>query len=425
MNFFMYSKCGEGAGLMKKLQDEGNDCSISILEKDYSNIYDGILKKSDFPDEDAIMIFDSSGMGTRADSLRAGGYKVFGASKFHDKLENDRKFGLNFMESNGILIPETCDFTNFSEGIKFVKENKKKRYVFKPSGKNLPCKLTYSSSDTEDLLLYMNYVEKNFGKDVEEFILQEFIEGAIISTEYWVGKKGFVLPVNHTIEVKKLMNDDLGPSTGCAGNIVWKGDDDSEITSLLNSIEDELVKEGYIGPIDINCIVNEEGIYGLEWTPRFGLDAMPTFLQLLNQDVGKLISDSFNDIEDMEILDYFAGGVRITIPPYPIESPERIEKNLQKISPNVGIPIRGFEYCQDNCYFYEIMKDNDLIVHSSGTGVIACVSDLGMTPESCFDFPYDILEECKVPDKQYRTDLDEILPRMYKEVKGVLENVYS
>jgi phosphoribosylamine--glycine ligase len=420
----MFSKCGEGAGLMKRLQDEGNNCSIYIQEKDYSNVYSGILAETDYPEDNEIIIFDSSGNGNKADYYKKQGHKVFSASSFHDKLENDRQFGLEFMTNHGIMIPETISFTKFSDGINFVKESKKKRYVFKPSGKNIPCKLTYSSSDAEDLISYMNYVEKNFSKEIDEFVLQEFIKGAIISSEFWVGKSGFIEgSFNQTIEVKKFMNDDIGPSTGCSGNIVWQGDDSSLLAELLLGVEASLIKENYIGPIDLNAIVNEEGIFGLEWTPRFGLDAMPTLLQIINQDVGKIISDSFEEENEMNLLSCFSGGARLTIPPYPIE-PEDV-KEIEKNFPNIGIPIRGLEKYEDNCYFYEIMKKDDLIVHSAGTGVIACISDIGETPKSCYGLVYKALEDCKVPDAQYRTDLNEVLPRMYEEVMEVLENAYA
>lgn len=424
MNFFMFSKCGEGAGLLKRLQDEGNNCSIYIQEKDYSNVYDGILSYSDYPEENDIIIFDSSGNGAKADYFKSEGFKVFSSSKFHDKLENDREFGLQFMLDHGIMIPATYTFKSFKDGISFINNNKKTRFVFKPSGKNIPCKLTYSAHDAEDLISYMNFVEKNFDKEIDEFILQEFIEGAIISSEYWVGKDGFIYDsFNHTIEVKKFMNDDLGPSTGCSGNIVWINENDSELAVLLQGIENDLIEENYIGPIDINCIVNDEGIFGLEWTPRFGLDAMPTFIQLINQDLGKIISDSFSNNCEMTLLSCFSGGARLTIPPYPIE-PEDM-KSLQKNSPNIGIPIRGLDNYEHLCYFYEIMKKDNFLVHSNGTGVIACISDLGLTPEGCFVTVNKALEDCKIPDKQYRTDLSKILTKMHKEVTEVLDTVYS
>jgi phosphoribosylamine--glycine ligase len=422
MNFFMVSKCGEGAGLLKQIQDEGNDCELCIIEQDYKSVYDGILEKSLKPkDKNTIIIFDSSGNGTRADKLRASGFKVFGASKFHDRLENDREFGLDFMESNGILIPETKTFTDFNEGIEFVEENKDKRYVFKPSG-DLPSKLTYSCSDTEDLIHYMRFVEKFYGSKIEDFVLQEFIEGSIISSEYWVGAEGFISPINHTIEVKKLMNDDLGPSTGCSGNLVWLGAEGSLLSQELEKVEQELIKNKYIGPIDLNAIVNEKGIYGLEWTPRFGLDAMPTFLQLCSYDVGGIIADlASGNIPKFNPRESFAAGVRVTIPPYPIELDN--SKVIQDHAPNKFIPIRGLEEFKNYCYLYEVMMKDDELVHSDGTGVIAVVSDWSNDINDILDNPYQILEDCKIPDKQYRTDLKKVLPKMYNEVTEALDNL--
>lgn len=415
----MYSKCGEGAGLLKRIQDEGNTCSIYIAEKDYSNVYQGILNQTDYPVKDDIIIFDSSGNGHKADFLKREGFKVFGACSFADKLENDRQFGLDFMTSHGIMVPDTYTFSDFKEGLKFI-EHDKRRFVFKPSGANIPCKLTYSG---KDLTTYMKFIEKKFSKDIDEFVLQEFIEGSIISSEYWVGKSGFIEPINHTIEIKKFMNDELGPSTGCSGNIVWQGNEDSKLAYLLRGIEQSLIIENYIGPIDLNTIVNGEGIYGLEWTPRFGLDAMPSLLQLINEDVGKIIYDCFDDSkQEMSLINAFSGGARVSIPPYPIEIMKDL-KSLQKISPNEDIPIIGLD--SDNCYLYEVMKKDNQLVHSSGTGVIACISDISVTPEACYDEVYKILEDCKIPDKQYRTDLGKVLSKMHKEVTEVLETVYS
>lgn len=414
MKFFIYSKCGECAGLGLLLQNEGNGVQMYIKEPDYRTVYKGLLDQSSKIDKDAIVIFDSSGMGIEAERLRRDGYTVFGASKFHDKLESDREFGIKFMTDHDIEVPDTYSFSSsdWDQAFKLIKLNKKKRFVFKPSG-DLPSKLTYSCSDSEDLIMYMKYVQSYFGSKIKDFVLQEFVEGQVLSTEFFVGPNGFFGPVNQTIEVKKFMNDDLGPSTGCAGNIVWFGDENDPTTKAIRKIESSLIKERYIGAIDLNCIINDEGIYGLEWTPRFGLDAFPTFLQLLRQDAGQFISDCVDGETDYSVArDAFAGGIRITIPPYPIE-----QDNIRELA-NKGIPIRGLD--EDHSFMYEVMKDGENLVHSDGTGVIAVVSDWGSSIKECLQVPRKILEDCKIPDKQFRTDLGEVLPKMYSEVKEMI-----
>jgi hypothetical protein len=39
------------------------------------------------------------------------------------------------------------------------------------------------------------------------------------------------------------------------------------------------------------------------------------------------------------------------------------------------------------------------------------------TFEGCLEYPYEILENLCIPDKQYRTDLKEVLPQMAEEIK--------
>ena len=420
MKFFMLSKCGEGAGLLKRIQDEGNDCSIFIKEKEYSSIYDGILKKSTSPDNGAVIIVDSSGMGKESDKYKKQGFSVFGGSVFSDDLEQDRDFGFEYMKTHDIQTPETKEFFDFSTGLEYVKSKKDKKLVFKPSGDNIPCKLTYCAEDSGDMCSYMDYVERYFGKDIKSFVLQDFIEGALISTEFWVGKNGLIEPANHTVEVKKFLNDDLGPSTGCQGNLVWVVKKDDIVVKHLRELNESLISNNFVGCIDLNAIVNEDGIFGLEWTPRFGLDAMPTLLQLMKDDVGKLIYEACEGtVQEMNgLVEEFAGGVRLSIPPYPAEpeSPEKLDKQV----PSKGIPIRYNEQFENNFYFYEVSKNDDELIHAAGTGVIAVVSDYSDNLDNVFVLPYHILEETKLQDKQYRTDIKEVLTEMYSDSEEIL-----
>ena len=94
---------------------------------------------------------------------------------------------------------------------------------------------------------------------------------------------------------------------------------------------------------------------------------------------------------------------------------------VQEVSPNYGLPIRGLPKDLSNFYFYEVMKEDKDYFHSEGTGVIAVISDYWDDCETCFDLPYELAEKFKIPDKQYRTDLNRILPEMYNEVKESLE----
>jgi len=425
MDFLMISNAGEGAHLLKMIENEGNDVKLYIKEPSYRDLWDGLLPKVKkiAPSKNTVVIFDFSGMGKLADDLRRSGHLVVGGSSFADKLEEDRDFGFEIMEKAGIKLPLTVAFDDFGDIEEFLDKNSEsedgrvRRFVFKPSGKNLPCHLTYVSKDREDLLEYVNYAEKNYGKDIESFILQEFVEGVVVSTEAWSDGTKFIKPINHTVEVKALMNGCLGPATGCAGNLVWVEEENCRIaTSGILKVEEAIIGSGYIGPVDLNAVVNDEGVWALEFTPRFGYDATPTQAFMFREEIGKFFSDLSRGQLDrhMPICDKFAAAVRFSIPPYPLD-PEKLE-DVQKVCPNIGIPVRGLtEKNAGHFYFYEVTEDDGRLHHSPGIGLLGISVGVEDKVWKAFDSAYEALSELKVPELQYRTDLGCVLENMYEK----------
>lgn len=419
MKFLIYSVSGEGAQIAKKIELEGNTVGLYIKDKLYRTVFDGLIGKVDTPDSfidsDTVIIFDISGNGSIADSYKRKGHLVYGGSSFADDMEHDRKFGFQAMQKAGIKIPEYKEFQDFEAGRKYVQESNK-RLVFKPSG-SMPCKLTYCSKNSEELLSYLKFVEKQFGKHIDSFVLQEFIEGEVVSSEFFCDGEKFIWPPNHTVEVKKSMNDELGPSTGCSGNIVWSCEDDAIIQEGVAKIEEFCVRHQYIGQMDLNCVINESGAYGLEWTPRFGYDATPTLFYSFQDDLGKFFSDMVRQqAREIPCFEGYTGGVRLTIPPYPVEPKEGVDP--EKFSPSLGVPILNIDSHIESCYLYEVEDDPDIgLCHSGGTGVILCAMGEGGTPKACLEEPYKILEDLVIPDKQYRTDLKTVLPKAVREVE--------
>ena len=47
---------------------------------------------------------------------------------------------------------------------------------------------------------------------------------------------------------------------------------------------------------------------------------------------------------------------------------------------------------------------------------------IGGDPEESLRRPYDILENLVIPDKQYRTDLNVVLPKMIADLEGIKLN---
>lgn len=422
MRFLMVSACGEGASILHRIQQEGNDVELFVKDPAYQDAWQGILPKVKrvAPERDTVVIFDFSGMGQLADKLRRAGHFVVGGSEFADALEQDRKFGTDFMKATGVKIPLTVEFDDFSPALvdEFLAKNggDGKRFVFKPSGKGLSCSLTYCSKDDEDLRQFVAYCDRYFGSSIDSFVIQEFVDGVVLMTECYFDGSDFVWgSLNHTLEVKGVMDGDLGPATGCSGNIVWAQTNPEcrVVREGLVRARDLLRSEQYVGPIDLNTVVNEAGVWGLEWTPRFGYDATPTLMVLFEQEVGQFYSDVARGKGSLKLGREIAGGVRMSIPPYPNDN--NVMRDVQSIAPNVGLPIRGWEPKDIPwTHWYEVMDEgDDVLRHAHGAGVICCAIGKGSDVKSSLVRPYEMLDRIILPNKQYRLDIAEAMEKQY------------
>jgi phosphoribosylamine--glycine ligase len=265
--------------------------------------------------------------------------------------------------------------------------------------------------DHEELVGYMSYLDENDvlkEAKVTSYILQEFIEGIAVSSEGWSLGSKFAPTFNHTIENKKFSTGNLGPSTGCQGNIVWT---ESKSCPVIAKGIAKLNPQGHIGPIDLNTIVNEEGIWGLEWTPRFGYDATPTMFHLLDGEIGGVIADfAQSSARDIGLVEGVAGGIRLSIPPYPLEP--QTNEHVENTS---GIPIMGLNKSDlDHIHFYEVkINKNGNFVHSDGMGLIMVASDVADDIRGSLAKPMTIMEKVRIPDKDYRIDLEDVLEKDY------------
>lgn len=404
MKFLFFSGGGDGLGLALRLAQEDNEVGVWIREKACKQNYDGLLRKvddwNDFLDKDTISIFDSNGGGRTADRLRARGHFVCTGGTFADQLEFDRPLAFELMQQGGVRLPTYKEFTSWDKARVWVKE-RGKRLAFKPSGETAKELGSYLAYDAADMLEMIDMWQERV-KGKPEFLLQDFVEGVEISSEGWFNGERFMRPFNHTIESKKLMNEDLGASYGCAGNIVWTQEDPTPVIEQgILLMEDLLREHEYLGPIDLNTICNEEGVWGLEFTPRFGYDAMPALLELFDQPVGQTLAslarmEHPSRLPMSTVPNTFASALKLSIPPYGSE-----------LRAKEGIPVRGFVRSdKPHLFFGDVMLNEKLqLVSTAAYGSLITLTGKGDDITSAFKGPMELAEKAKIPNKQYRTDL--------------------
>jgi len=159
-----------------------------------------------------------------------------------------------------------------------------------------------------------------------------------------------------------------------------------------------LKKVDYRGPIDLNSIVNEEGLWGLEFTVRFGYDAVQTLMELYRGSLTRLMYDVAvgNRIEG-ELSGDYAIGVRLSIPPYP-----HSEKGEE------GVPVIGLnEENLKHIWLGDVKREGERWYSAGADGVICCVTARGRSVRECRRRVYRTISNLVIPQVQYRTDVGE------------------
>jgi len=400
MRFKLVSKDGDFLPMLSRLQQEGHEVMAYIESDRAQKMYDGILPKVSGPLEldigfDDIVLFDMVGGGASADTLKQKGYKVIGGGGFNDMIELDRRAGDYFMNEHGLKTPESMAFYDFESARQFLFENPK-RYVFKPNG-NLDTDLTYVSRSTEDMIRMLPYLEKRCPDNIG-FELQEYIDGIEMSTEAWFNGREFLLPLNSTMEEKPLMVGDIGPNTGCMGNVVWWWPEDVSqilVDSLFRGMEGALREEGYVGPLDINAIWTPEGPYALEFTARFGYDAIQASSRLIALPFGEFLA-GLEGMSAIPTIEGYAVAVRVSIPPYPHEGDVP------------DVPVGGIgEDNRDEVYLSDVQNTPEGFLCAGADGYVLSVAANSQRLSQAISRAYQVIDGLIIPNMQYRLDVGE------------------
>lgn len=270
------------------------------------------------------------------DAHRATGGKVIAASQETAAWEINRTRGQEIFRKAGILTLKSTQFNDYDSAITHVKRHMK-RFVSKPTGDGSADKaLSYVSSSPDDMV-FMLERWKRLNKLKTPFILQEFVPGVEMGVSGYFGPGGWNEGWEENFEFKKLMSGDLGPATGEQGTVMRYVRQSKLARKVLEPLTDTLEKVGYVGDIDVNCIVDEKGQpWPLEFTTRLGWPAFYLQCALHQGDMVECLMDLANGTDNRSvILDKVCCGVVMSIPDYPYSRATGKEVT--------GIPIYGLK----------------------------------------------------------------------------------
>jgi phosphoribosylamine--glycine ligase len=386
---------------------EGHDVKYYIQNEGSKDIADGFVSKTGdwtkYADWADVIVFDDVlGFGKLAQELRQKGKKVIGGTEYTDRLEDDRTFGQQELKKVGVSIIPFEEFSSFDAAIRFVKENPN-RYVIKPSGEAQNIKrllFVGEEDDGRDVIEVLEAYKKAWSDEIKIFQLQKRVTGVEVAVGAFFNGQEFVYPININFEHKKLFPGNIGPSTGEMGTFMYWSGPNKIFNATLKKMEPILKEQGYAGYIDINCIVNSQGIYPLEFTARFGY---PT-IQIQQEGILMPISEFLFGLAEGTLKEFkprkgFQIGVRIVVPPYPFNDPKTFNAQSKGAAILFKKPILEGVHIED----VKIVRGQWVIAGNAGVALVICGT--GNTMRQAQSQAYSRVSNVLIPSMYYRTDI--------------------
>ncbi|MCF6156696.1 MAG: phosphoribosylamine--glycine ligase [Candidatus Brocadia sp.] len=388
---------------------EGHNVKFYTESEEDKEVGDGFVQKVDNWEAevawaDVIVFDDVLGQGAKAQRLRQQGKNVIGGTPYTDKLEDDRTFGQEELKKYGIPIVLYKEFTNFEDAVIYVHQNPG-RYVIKPSGESQNTKgllFVGEEEDGKDVIQVLEDYKKTLAKKIPVFQLQKRITGVEIAVGAFFNGKEFVYPINVNFEHKKLFPGNLGPSTGEMGTSMFWSGPNKIFNATLKKFEQKLTEEQYVGYIDINCIVNNNGIYPLEWTSRFGYPTISIQQEGMLTPIGEFLHGiATGRLKEFKTKKGFQIGVRRVVPPFPFNDKETFRiKSKDSIIHFKKKPAEGI-------HIEDVKLVNDEWIVTGNTGVVLIVCGTGQTMKEAQAQVYKRIKNIIIPHVYYRDDIGE------------------
>jgi len=406
-NYLFVSLDGLISDIAWQVCKEGHEARYFIESQLDNDIADGFVPKvknweAEIDWADVIVFDDVLGQGEKAARLRKAGKLVVGGTPYTDRLEDDRSFGQEELRNAGIPIIPYKEFFDFEEAIKFVQSNPGK-YAIKPSGEAQNVKrllFVGEEEDGKDVLQVLEAYRRVWNDRIKCFQLQKRAVGVEVAVGAFFNGHEFITPINVNFEHKKLLPGNLGPSTGEMGTLMYWSEPNRIFNATLKKLEPKLALEGYVGYIDINCIVNNNGIYPLEFTSRFGYPTISIQQEGMITPIGEFLyllakGENFK----LKTKKGFQIGVRIVVPPYPFDDQKTFDTNSRDAIIIFPKPNREGVHIED----VKLINDQWVITGSSGVALI--VVGQGPTVKQAQAQVYSRIKNILIPNMYYRNDI--------------------
>ncbi len=414
MRFLGIGETNDLGDMYLRLMRAGHEVRVFMSDEDSQDVMQDMLTFT--PDwraelswvresgKDGIILFETVSHGEIQDELRREGYNVIGGSALGDKLEQERGYAQQIFRDCGLSVAASRSFTSFDDAIAFLKDNPR-RYVFKMNGSGWRSSMNYVGQmlSGADMVALLSVTRDSWTyNESPDFLLMEFVAGVEVGVGAFFNGDVFLDPPNLDWEHKRFFPGDIGELTGEMGTVVTYRGAKPFFNATLSRLAPMLRESGYVGYINLNTIVNEEGIWPLELTCRFGYPGFPILDSLHTEDWGSVFAKlAGKEARTIETRDGFSVGVVLTVPTFPYSD------GYSELGR--GIPVCFDELMNDedmdSLHYGEVTLKNGQIVTAGMIGYVMVVTGTGATVHDARHVVYQRVEKVVIPNARYRNDI--------------------
>ncbi len=400
-----------------RLGARGHDVRVHADDAESADVMEGLVPRAPTPDwrgqlewvgKDGLVLFEGIGFGAAQDELRREGYRVIGGSALGDRLETDRAFGQRALADacpDGPLRSAAMHaFTTFDGALSFVRAHPR-RYVLKFNGEGFASTRNYVGvlPDGRDMEATLEVQRDRWTlPEAPDFVLMDYVEGVEVGVGALFDGERFLEPVNIDWEHKRFFPGDLGELTGEMGTLVSYRGGERLFGATLARLAPLLRASGYVGYVNLNTIVNDDGVWPLELTCRFGYPGF-AILSALHAEPWDVIFERLFARRGGPFAthDGFAVGVVLTVPPFPYaDGYARLSKGAPvSFHPDLGDDDRA------HLHYGELKMERGRLVTAGVVGYAMVVTGRGPTVLAAQERAYARARRVVIPNVRYRGDI--------------------
>ena len=387
--------------LYMSLVREGHEVRVHASDPAYAATFDGLVERvADWREELAwvgesgLLLFEKVGQGATQDALRKQGFKVIGGSALGDRLEYDRGFGQEALRAAGLRTAPAYPFTTAAEAADWLREHPG-RVVLKHFNN---ARATFVGDHAAGLDVLFQLARAPGGP----VLLMPRLEGVEVGVGAYFDGRRFLEPACIDFEHKRFFNGEIGEMTGEMGTLLSYRGSGPIMQATLGRLEGLFAEAGHVGYVNLNMIANEEGLWPLEFTCRFGNPGYAILAPLQTQGWGDLFRRMLRGgAGSFPTQGGWCAGIVLTIPPFPEERPGA------GIASDPPILFHAPPDDLGHYHYADVREAGGQLYAGRRTGYAMVVTGAGETIEGAQAAATARAGSVCIADLRYRTDIGE------------------